>query len=423
MAVTITFGLGYTQAYIAAHSLTDQWVSITCEVKYTPDALTFTHSRAMGRKVTRLKFNIGAKAIPRYWASGRVKPQHPDAANINGRINDVAQRALAFHAECLRRGAIPPRNIFMLECLGKTAAAQMGGFFDDYARYIRYCDGRTSASFLQSQRLTMRRLQEFERFDGRPLTYEGIHVTFASEFSKWLAEQKPGRKVAHNTGQKHLKQLRLFLNHAHAEGWTSAIAYRRIKINERRNAFPITLEHDEVLSLWAITEADLPPLYAKEKRLILVSRDWFVFATQTALRYTDWAPERMEVVAAQDGGKNLHIYQQKTTYPLEIPLSSIALQVLDRNAGTMPPKASPAPTLAHINKLCALIGIRKRIGTHTARRTFATLQEKAGVPRSIIMRITGHRTEKDYLRYVGVTFQHNALMLRQANPAWFAETA
>jgi integrase len=56
---------------------------------------------------------------------------------------------------------------------------------------------------------------------------------------------------------------------------------------------------------------------------------------------------------------------------------------------------------------------------HTARRTFCTLQEKAGVPRSIIMRISGHRTEKDYLRYIGITFEYNADALRSANPQWF----
>ena len=85
----------------------------------------------------------------------------------------------------------------------------------------------------------------------------------------------------------------------------------------------------------------------------------------------------------------------------------------------MPRPLSPAPTLKHIAHLCKIAGIKKHITTHTARRTFATLQEQAGVPRSIIMRITGHKTERDYLKYVGVTFEHNAAMLRKANPEWF----
>ena len=41
------------------------------------------------------------------------------------------------------------------------------------------------------------------------------------------------------------------------------------------------------------------------------------------------------------------------------------------------------------------------------------------MPRSVIMRISGHKTEKEYLKYIGVSFEYNADMMRKANPAWF----
>ena len=53
-------------------------------------------------------------------------------------------------------------------------------------------------------------------------------------------------------------------------------------------------------------------------------------------------------------------------------------------------------------------GVRKIINTpkwqhlttHTARRSFATNQYKAGVPAITIMAITGHKTEKAFLKYI-----------------------
>ena len=48
------------------------------------------------------------------------------------------------------------------------------------------------------------------------------------------------------------------------------------------------------------------------------------------------------------------------------------------------------------------------ITTHTARRSFATNLYLADVPSISIMKITGHRTEKSFLKYIKVTQEQNA---------------
>lgn len=54
------------------------------------------------------------------------------------------------------------------------------------------------------------------------------------------------------------------------------------------------------------------------------------------------------------------------------------------------------------------------ISSHTARRSFATNMYKRGFPTLIIMNITGHTTEKSFLKYIKVGKAENAeLMLRQ----------
>jgi len=53
------------------------------------------------------------------------------------------------------------------------------------------------------------------------------------------------------------------------------------------------------------------------------------------------------------------------------------------------------------------------ITTHTARRSFATNLYKNGYPTIGIMQITGHRTEKSFMKYIKVSHEENAEKLIQ----------
>lgn len=48
------------------------------------------------------------------------------------------------------------------------------------------------------------------------------------------------------------------------------------------------------------------------------------------------------------------------------------------------------------------------ITTHTARRSFATNAFLAGIPPLSIMKITGHKTERAFMRYIKISQQDNA---------------
>jgi len=49
-------------------------------------------------------------------------------------------------------------------------------------------------------------------------------------------------------------------------------------------------------------------------------------------------------------------------------------------------------------RACALAGVRGRL-VHDLRRTVVRSPERAGVPRSVAMKLTGHKTESVYTRY------------------------
>ena len=53
----------------------------------------------------------------------------------------------------------------------------------------------------------------------------------------------------------------------------------------------------------------------------------------------------------------------------------------------------------------------EKVTTHTARRSFATNAFKAGIPAQMIMKITGHKTESQFMKYLRVSGMENALLL------------
>jgi len=53
------------------------------------------------------------------------------------------------------------------------------------------------------------------------------------------------------------------------------------------------------------------------------------------------------------------------------------------------------------------------ITTHTARRSFATNLYFSGFPAILILKITGHKTEKVFLRYIKMKPQENAMKLKK----------
>lgn len=430
MAVSTSFFLAYTATYIKAKKLENDRITIRCELRYTLDNLPWSLSRRVGGKERRVKFNLPIKAIPKYWQMGRARHTHPGAHQINSLIDDISARARSLHAEYVKARSFPDEQDFILEILGAPDSTEKTSFYADYTNYIEFLQNRkTSLGFIRGQDLVHRTLQKFQRATGYRIDYPTINKTFAAKFTAWCENNLPRRRPnqdLNRTARKYLDDLKIFLSHALSEGWTKETVFKQIKISFARNPFPTTLTPYEINRLMALTVHEIaalrPPGRYKDTQFAanaIISRDWFVFAAQTGIRHSDWQAQRFQIISLGPGGMNIRFIQEKTENPLEVPLSNLALQILQKYDGTLPPNFSTAATNTHLEVCCRLAGIDKHITTHTARRTFCTLQEKAGVPRSIIMRISGHRTEKDYLRYIGITFEYNADALRSANPQWF----
>ena len=115
-----------------------------------------------------------------------------------------------------------------------------------------------------------------------------------------------------------------------------------------------------------------------------------------------------------------------------IPLSSAAKEILDRYDGYAPQLTQQKFNL-YLKLMCKEAGltekipVSKTIGTqkmteykekwelvssHTARRTGATLLIKASAPAAWVMRITGHKSERSFWRYIRLSKEENADLIK-----------
>jgi integrase len=422
MAIGVSFFLVYSKAKIQADRLHDKPISVRCQVRYTLSHMSWSGAKRLGHKVYRVQFTTPAKAMPRLWANGKVKHTHPNASQINHILDGIADRAVMLHAQYIAAGTFAAESDYINAMMGHVEAAQPCTLFSDYAQYISYLKDRAVGTTTQNRhRLILGILEQFQKQTGYLLDYHTLNKTFAAKFTAWAVRELPTHRKTQNmqhTVQRYFKDMRNFLSHAHTEGWTTVVTWRQIKPVFKTNPFPVTVSDQDIERMWAITPADLPCSPQKAASCI-ITRDWFLFGTQTSLRWSDWQAGKFKIIDLMPIGYNLQFTQQKTDAPLEIPLSALAIEILRKYDMKMPQCFCPASTSDHLGILANAAGIQKHITSHTARRTFCTLQEAAGVPRGVVMRITGHRTEKDYLRYTGISFKYNADMMRRANPEMF----
>lgn len=171
-------------------------------------------------------------------------------------------------------------------------------------------------------------------------------------------------------------------------------------------------------------------LQRKATSLSLI-RDKFLLGAYTALRVSDFNYLRDVHI----DGDYFRITTQKTGAAVVIPIHPVIRQMIDRGFDISSP-ITDQKINKHIKEVARLAGITQLvegtklinhravvgffpkcdlITTHTARRSAATNMYKAGIPSISIMRITGHTTEKAFMKYIKISAEENAeLMAKNA---------
>lgn len=152
----------------------------------------------------------------------------------------------------------------------------------------------------------------------------------------------------------------------------------------------IRLRKEEV-EITPLTKEELERIRLKDfgfDRLNQV-RDCFVFAANTAMAYADLASISSDDIRKLDGVYYIKKNRIKTGIEYVIPLNDVALEILQRYDYKLPVLSNQRYN-AYLKEIADICKIRKRLTSHLARHTAATLMLNAGISMDVVAKILGH---------------------------------
>lgn len=297
----------------------------------------------------------------------------------------------------------------------KTVAESLFGFFEHFIEQtgsgvrLHPKTGKPYANgSIKVYRTAQKHMLNFQTYSRKRVDFDTIDNNFYHHFVEYLIKIK---KLSTNAIGKNLQVVKLIMNEATERGLNKNMAFKSKRfavVSEKSES--IYLTEKEVLE---ISNLDL----SQNERLDKV-RDLFIIGCHTGLRYSDFSI--LSPSHIKDGF--IEIVQSKTGDPVTIPLHQSVERILEKYKGKLPRSISnqktngylkeigqKAPSLnEEVQKSMTKGGERltksykkwELLSTHTARRSFATIEYLNGTPSITIMAITGHKTEKSFLKYI-----------------------
>lgn len=278
-------------------------------------------------------------------------------------------------------------------------------------------------STLSKFRLLHEHLEGYKNYQGKPLDFDNIDIAFYYDFLEYLKEK---HKYSPNTLGKYIQALKTLMNDAISQGLTDNVGFRsshfkRISV-EAENIY---LTDQEVKTILLLDLSDKPHLER--------SRDIFIVGCYTGLRYQD-------IISLNRGnitGNYLNTVQAKTGDRVTIPLLPQVLAILEKYDYQFKSNAKINEQLKKVCEKAKINQVIRRksyvkgvlvdkaykkfelVSSHTGRRSFATNSYQKGIPTATIMKITGHRTEKSFYKYIKLDNKEHADILLEA---WQSES-
>ena len=376
----------------------------------------------------RLKYSTGEKVLPNNWnqEKGEAKRGTKDASDINSqlpRYSEVFRKYQSFLDSENAEFDLEELRSRLDQRFKASQGDTSDGFIASIIHYIETCDKELETK--KGYKTTLNKLIEYETQKKKKLTFKDITLEFYYDLIDFLN----GQNLALNTTGGHIKNIKVFMDVTHDLGLHDNMAYRnkRFKVLEEESTHIYLTEED----IQKISEVDL-----SMSRKLRTTRDIFLIGCRTGLRFSDLKAITHEKIIRNDSFEYIKIKTQKTGEVVYIPLHPQAREIFERHEFQLPRVPSNQKFNYYIKEIGKLAGIETPSTTyrteggkktervrpkyelmtvHTARRTFATLAYKAGLPAHSIMKITGHRSERSFMKYIKLTNKEHAEILAQSS--------
>ena len=313
------------------------------------------------------------------------------ATELNHYINTVRAKILQIHRE-LEIDNKPITADIIKDCFYGRDKVQRS-LLEVYAEHNEKCRALIGKEYTESTitkfDTSINRLKEYIRscYHRDDMMLAELDGQFIRDFDFWL---KTDKHCQNNSALKHLKNLKKVVRIALANDWIKKDPFYGIRFKQ------------EEVNVEFLSREELDILMNKEftiKRLEQV-RDIFVFCCFTALAFVDVQQlSREHLIKDNNGALWIRKARQKTNQMCNIPVLSIPQKILRKyedNAecikkGVLLPVISNQRMNAYLKEIADLCGITKRLTTHVARHTAATVVFLANdVSMENVSKILGH---------------------------------
>lgn len=315
----------------------------------------------------------------------------------------------------------------------KLAPKQKIGETKDFFKLIDIFIERVESGLKTTRKgttITLDRINQYKRFKKTLVRFrenimiDDIDLNFYNELLHFLnndrKNDKEKQKKSLNYIGHQLKILKAILRDTYKHGLHNNRIFEvddfKTFAEDIENVY---LNNSELDILWNLD--NLSP------KLSLV-RDVFLIGCYTGLRISDLSQlHKSQIVKS---GKVLKVITEKTKEIVFIPLHWRVKEIVKTYAGEFPKAFSDQKMNEYIKDICKEIeGFKipneykktiggkvvkytqmkwERITNHTARRSFATNLYLAGFDTISIMKLTGHQSEKAFMKYICVTQEQMA---------------
>ena len=317
-----------------------------------------------------------------------------------------------------------------------TTPQQLNTLFKYIANFIDEApnrkDKKTGRSLtynnIQQYKATEKHLKEFaQSIRKKDFDFNDIDQSFYDEFVSFLQD----KSFTQNSVGKHIRVLKLMLNEAQVKGICNIPNLKNILYVFTEEIDTIYLDENELQQL---KETDLSKIPHLDR-----VRDWFLLLAWTGCRFSDL--EKVAKTDIKDGF--ITFRQQKTNNKVVIPLHPVVLEILEKYDYNLPTAITNQRFNEYIKKAAQIAEINaietttrtvggklitekfekwEQISSHTGRRSFCTNMYKRGLNTLMIMSVSGHKTEKAFLKYIKVRQEEHAEMMKKAWDKIYSQT-
>jgi integrase len=404
--------------------------------KTTGRSLIYLQYKYKGLKLT---YTFGETIDPNNWnkKKQRVKSNTETTADGQHSLNDLLDNLVkvtqkAYNSEIKNGTPLPGTLKKYLDDFidqNKNEDRKKAGNPTLYNLIDRFISGEIkkkgnvekSTNTLDNYAATKKHLQAFEKEYGYKIDFDTITLDFFYTYTNFLKKGYPdinrkGEKIrvklSTNTIAKDIVFLKVFMNKAVKLGYTSNIEFKNDEFFvKEQDTDAVYLKENEIEHLFRFT--------AKNRKLEDV-KDKFVFGSLSGLRYSDYNNVGEEHIIEEAGEPFIKIKTQKTGEIVFIPCHPIVLEIFEKykdNPSRLPKRISNQKFNEYIKLVCQDAGLTETgrlstgpskplyecITSHTARRSFCTNLYLQGFPVIEIMKISGHTTERSFMKYIKVS--------------------